>query len=224
VHFQVHIDVTDYKPEDIKVSAVNNRLSISAKHEVRTATSMSYKEFSRTFDLPSNVEAKSLKCTITNDGVLLIDAPIQSPEYNNAIEFNRKTETLPICATPSQQQNAVGTSSNISTMSTTTSNQSCTTSQSLSITGKAGVNLLTVAGKKKIHIEVEMTDEYSEEEIKVEFRNQTIYIYGRHEEKSATKSSYREFNKEFGILDSVESRSFVKRVVNKTLIIEVDVI
>merc|ERR1719210_1409517 len=40
--FEVTLDVSDYKPEELKVTTVNNVLSIEGKHEAKTEDSKDY--------------------------------------------------------------------------------------------------------------------------------------------------------------------------------------
>merc|ERR1712000_447977 len=64
--FEVTLDVSEYKPEELKVTTVNNTLAIEGKHEAQksdennTATSTAsgsshvMRQFSRKWTLPSN--------------------------------------------------------------------------------------------------------------------------------------------------------------------------
>ena len=56
--FEVTLDVSDYKPEDLKVTTNNNVLSIEGKSEVKegdaTNASSALKQFSRKWTLPQD--------------------------------------------------------------------------------------------------------------------------------------------------------------------------
>lgn len=92
--FQVTLDVSDYKPEELKVTTVNNTLVIEGKHgeqrEDHKDTSGSsahgfssvQKQFSRQWTLPPNVNPDEVVSNLSSDGILQVTAPTKG----NAIE------------------------------------------------------------------------------------------------------------------------------------------
>jgi len=85
--FEVTLDVSDYKPEELKVTTVNNVLSIEGKHEAKTedskdtgdarafGSSAVMKQFSRKWTLPSDSDPADVVSNLSSDGVLMVTAP-----------------------------------------------------------------------------------------------------------------------------------------------------
>jgi len=85
--FEVTMDVSDYKPEELKVTTVNNVLSIEGKHEHKqessndTAASNNFgsssvmKQFSRKWTLPKDADPNDVVSNLSSDGILMITAP-----------------------------------------------------------------------------------------------------------------------------------------------------
>jgi len=85
--FEVTLDVSDYKPEELKVTTVNNVLSIEGKHEQQredhkdTSVSNAHgfssckKQFSRQWTLPNNVDPNEVVSNLSSDGILMVTAP-----------------------------------------------------------------------------------------------------------------------------------------------------
>jgi HSP20 family molecular chaperone IbpA len=67
---------TDYKPEDISVKTVDKKLLVTARHEESSAGRTSVREFNREFELPGNVDPNSVTASMTEDGKLLVEAPL----------------------------------------------------------------------------------------------------------------------------------------------------
>ncbi|XP_046563217.1 uncharacterized protein LOC124272107 [Haliotis rubra] len=68
-------DMSEFKPEEISLKTVDNRLMIGAKHLEETATSKIYREFSKQYVLPVKIDPISLSSILSKDGVLSIEAP-----------------------------------------------------------------------------------------------------------------------------------------------------
>ena len=85
--FEVTLDVSDYKPEELKVTTVNNVLSIEGKHEQHkedkksTDSSSAFgastvmKQFSRKWTLPKDVDPNEVASNLSSDGILMVTAP-----------------------------------------------------------------------------------------------------------------------------------------------------
>ena len=85
--FEVTLDVSEYKPEELKVTTVNNTLAIEGKHENQksdehntassTASGSSHvmRQFSRKWTLPSNCNPNEVASNLSSDGILMITAP-----------------------------------------------------------------------------------------------------------------------------------------------------
>jgi len=85
--FEVTLDVSDYRPEELKVTTVNNVLSIEGKHEQKTedskdsgagrafGSSAVMKQFSRKWTLPKDADPSDVVSNLSSDGVLMVTAP-----------------------------------------------------------------------------------------------------------------------------------------------------
>ena len=78
----------DFYPEDIMVKTVDQKLLVSAKHEEKTPGRSSFKEFSREFDLPEDVDPNLVTASMTDDGKLLVEAPIIASKYSRGSYTN----------------------------------------------------------------------------------------------------------------------------------------
>ena len=70
-------DVSRYKPEEISVKTVENKLVVDAKQTMEEAGEKWYSQFSREITLPKEVQAEELKSTLSTDGILQIEAPLK---------------------------------------------------------------------------------------------------------------------------------------------------
>ncbi|ELT96627.1 hypothetical protein CAPTEDRAFT_40509, partial [Capitella teleta] len=73
--FQVSFDVKDYEPQDISVKVDKDTLVVEAKRETIKDGSKSSKQFSRNVHLPSDVDPDKLVSSLSNDGILTLEAP-----------------------------------------------------------------------------------------------------------------------------------------------------
>lgn len=73
---RLRFEVAEYKPEEISVKTVDNKLKVHAKHEEKTDTKSVYKEYNREFLLPAGTNAELIKSTLSRDGVLTVEAPL----------------------------------------------------------------------------------------------------------------------------------------------------
>ena len=86
----LRFDCSKFKPEEISVKTLDNKLMVGAKHSEETTTSKIYREFSKQYILPTKIDPLLLSSVLSKDGVLSIEAP--APE---AIEAP-KERVLPI--------------------------------------------------------------------------------------------------------------------------------
>merc|ERR1712213_289963 len=85
--FEVTLDVSEYKPEELKVTTVNNVLSIEGKHEAHSedekntanstasGSSQVMRQFSRKWTLPADCNPNEVASNLSSDGILMITAP-----------------------------------------------------------------------------------------------------------------------------------------------------
>ena len=69
--------------EDIKVMVNPDRtLVVEARAEKKDSGSVCSKEFSRQLVLPRDVVVERMASLLSSDGVLTVEAPVSSPQYN----------------------------------------------------------------------------------------------------------------------------------------------
>lgn len=73
---KLRFDVSQYKPEEIIVKTVDNKLLVHAKHEEKSDTKSVYREYNREFLLPKGTNPESIKSSLSKDGVLTVEAPL----------------------------------------------------------------------------------------------------------------------------------------------------
>lgn len=81
------------KPEDIKVTLKGRNLRISGEAVVETETSKSSHEMSVELQVPEDVEVDALESSLTQGGVLVVEAPrnpAAGPEAPKAIPIERE--------------------------------------------------------------------------------------------------------------------------------------
>ncbi|XP_042905109.1 alpha-crystallin A chain [Parasteatoda tepidariorum] len=79
--FQVKLNVSHFKPEEINVKAVDNSIVIHGKHEEKSDEhGFISREFTRRYMLPEGTEPETVTSTLTPDGCLVIEAPKKAIE------------------------------------------------------------------------------------------------------------------------------------------------
>jgi len=82
--FEVTLDVPQYKPEELKVTVINNILSIEGAHneskkeskdEDGSFASSVMRQFSRKWTLPPNCDPDKVQSNLSSDGILMVTAP-----------------------------------------------------------------------------------------------------------------------------------------------------
>lgn len=92
--FKVRFDVVEFSPEEIQVKVQDNKLTVYAKHEEKSPTSSISREYSRQVDIPSHVGQDQLQSTLSRDGILTIEGPVN--------QTFTKHKVLPITQTTTQ--------------------------------------------------------------------------------------------------------------------------
>jgi len=89
--FEVKLNVSDYKPEELIVKILNGVVTIEGKHEETKAhkgeegkedgpKEFVSTHFKRSFIIPKNVIEEKLECKLTEDGRLVVSAPLKAIE------------------------------------------------------------------------------------------------------------------------------------------------
>jgi crystallin alpha B len=76
-NLRLKFDVKEFKPDEIKVKVMeDNMLQVSADHTESTNEGYKHCAYERRYLLPKGAQAESVRPTLTNDGVLVIEAPL----------------------------------------------------------------------------------------------------------------------------------------------------
>jgi len=73
---RLRFDVSQYKPEEVTVKTVDNRLLVHAKHEEKSSSKTVYREYNQEFMLPRGTNPELISSTLSTDGVLTVEAPL----------------------------------------------------------------------------------------------------------------------------------------------------
>lgn len=76
---QLALDMSDFKPEDLKIKLVDDNLVVEADSESSGKDSYSKSHFKRWFKLPEDVKANEIKSRLTEGNKLVIDLPLNKP-------------------------------------------------------------------------------------------------------------------------------------------------
>lgn len=77
---KLQFDVRNFKPEELEIKTLDNKLMVHAKHQEESETSQVYQEFQRQFLLPEGIELDKMKSVLSPEGVLTVEAPLPTPE------------------------------------------------------------------------------------------------------------------------------------------------
>ncbi|XP_043233972.1 heat shock protein beta-1-like [Amphibalanus amphitrite] len=77
---KLRFDVSQYKPEEIVVKTVDNKLLVHAKHEEKSDSRSVYREYNREFLLPQGSNPEMIKSSLSKDGILTVEAPLPALE------------------------------------------------------------------------------------------------------------------------------------------------
>lgn len=85
--FQVYLDVRDFRPEEILVKTINQEIFIEGKQEKRIGRGIP-RSFTKTFRLPEFFDSEDVTATISDDGILKIEAiPAAKRKYRHLEEL-----------------------------------------------------------------------------------------------------------------------------------------
>ncbi|XP_011664569.1 uncharacterized protein LOC115924178 [Strongylocentrotus purpuratus] len=74
--FQVTLDVSSYRPEDIEVKIKDNKLTVRAEHREGTPEGgFVQREYYRQYTLPDDVDLRLVKSYLSEKGILTLEAP-----------------------------------------------------------------------------------------------------------------------------------------------------
>jgi len=77
---RLRFDVAQYRPEEVTVKTVDNKLLVQAKHEEKSPTKSCYREYNQEFLLPRGTNAELITSSLSTDGILTVTAPLPALE------------------------------------------------------------------------------------------------------------------------------------------------
>jgi HSP20 family molecular chaperone IbpA len=96
--FRVNLDVAQFKPGEVVVKTVDNKITVHGLHEERQDEhGFIQREFKRSYLLPKDVDGQDVKCSLSADGILQVSATkkqiSEGPERN--IPITMETTAMP---------------------------------------------------------------------------------------------------------------------------------
>jgi len=75
--FEVSLDTSQYRPDELSVNVADGVVSIEGKHEEKSedGRKMVSRQFSRKYTLPQGAKAENVVSNLSSDGVLVVCAP-----------------------------------------------------------------------------------------------------------------------------------------------------
>uniref|UniRef100_A0A1I7UKE1 SHSP domain-containing protein n=1 Tax=Caenorhabditis tropicalis TaxID=1561998 RepID=A0A1I7UKE1_9PELO len=86
--YAIQVDVSHFKPEDLKIEINGRELKIEGSQETKSEHGYSKRSFSKMVLLPEDVDLAALKSAISNDGKLQIEAPKRTSNNSRSIPIN----------------------------------------------------------------------------------------------------------------------------------------
>ncbi|UMM37058.1 hypothetical protein L5515_008951 [Caenorhabditis briggsae] len=86
--YAVQLDVSHFRPEDMKIQLDGRELKIEGCQEMKSEHGYSKRCFSKMFLMPEDVDLTALRSAISNDGKLQIEAPKGSANSSRAIPIS----------------------------------------------------------------------------------------------------------------------------------------
>ncbi|KAM7535901.1 hypothetical protein Aperf_G00000094737 [Anoplocephala perfoliata] len=200
LHFKVYFNVKNFEPEEISIHPAKNRLIVQAQKSVNKGDSAFSESVGRSIPLPPSVDRHHINATITSDDVLVVEAPVNAPNYK-AIKLNSgQTEGLAI--EPLQVQD-----------------------RQLAVTNKEGLEIVTAEdGSKKVHLELKIDPHFEPKDVKVWAKGNKVYVQGvtRKEEKTdkSSQSEFRQFCRAFVTPEMVDASKAQAEIDKGYLVIE----
>ncbi|THD25490.1 Major egg antigen [Fasciola hepatica] len=209
LHFKVRFDLRGYSPENIKVTTGPRQLTVQAQRSEQTSNSSSRSMFCRSIYLPEAIEDDKLQCFLSDDGVLVVDAPVKEADYQS-VTFNRGRQLAIKPKSANNQANAALPSTERH-------------SRSLRVQNKPGLTVQNEAGGiRKIHVEVPMETGFTADQIRVRVEHKELVVTGRQEVyEGTTKGTYtKEFRRSYPLPEEVDPISIHSELQGGTLVIE----
>lgn len=83
--FKVSLDVSHYGPDEILVTLEDGKLVVNGKHFSDSEYGFESLQFHRRYPIPEGIKKADIKSTITDDGILIINGRVGTPEPRSPI-------------------------------------------------------------------------------------------------------------------------------------------
>ncbi|KAF6778166.1 hypothetical protein AHF37_02761 [Paragonimus kellicotti] len=237
IRFIVRFDVVGYGPEDIEVSTSSHGLTVHAKKSLQKETETNTQEYIRTIYLPSSIDKNHFVGHLSEDGVLILEAPVNSGAYKS-ITFNgdRQLAVKPHC---DQESSLSRDGRNVTSMTIQLTGKlmlfnfvdlkflRCKPEKGNQQQGNCGPTVLQddVSGRRKVHVEVPIEPEFSADDLCVRMDTNCMIVSGRkqcvNESESSQKNVYvKEFTRSYNIPETVDTFSVNTQLHGNTLLVE----
>ncbi|KAK6040696.1 Hsp20/alpha crystallin family protein [Cooperia oncophora] len=81
--FTVALNVSKFKPDELKVNIDGRTLTVEGKQEVKEGSSYTSRSFLRQWTLPEGVDVEQIRSSLTDEGQLAIELPKPKPTINS---------------------------------------------------------------------------------------------------------------------------------------------
>jgi len=91
-NFQISLDTSSYRPDEIKIDVTNNVITVEAKHEEKSEDGHKHvsRFFARKYTLPEGCKADTVLSNLSADGVLMITAPKMAIENKRNVPITQE--------------------------------------------------------------------------------------------------------------------------------------
>ncbi|KAM3188068.1 hypothetical protein ACTXT7_001021 [Hymenolepis weldensis] len=198
LNFRVYFNAKDYRPEDITIQTGREKLTIKAKKSVKEGSTTVEEFVGKSIALPPSVDSEKLKATLTKDDILVVEAPVNEPEYRS-IEVKAE-EGLTI--QPAQVEE----------------NQ-------LALNNKDGLEIATSEdGSKRMHLELVVGEHFSPDDLKIWTKDGRMFVSGAVTKEEKTENSLRseryEFRRSFPVPENVDVEKLKAEIAGGHLVVE----
>ncbi|VDP88576.1 unnamed protein product [Echinostoma caproni] len=213
VKFRLQFDMRGYAPEDVEVKMKKHWLTVQAKKTMKTERGRNTSEFCRTVYVPSSVDGDNFQCQLTNDGILILEAPVKHDDYRQ-IKFDRDLK-LGIKPRSDRQLNE----NQPETMEVESTNTD------LQVTGRFSP-VIQEGGptNRTLHVEIPIEPGFTADDLSIRVDANRLIVTGRHEMNEDTdkycERSVHEFSRSYVVPETVDPFSMVSQLRGATLVVE----
>ncbi|OON18991.1 Hsp20/alpha crystallin family protein [Opisthorchis viverrini] len=225
---RVRFDLQGYGPDDIKVSTSDNGVTVHAKKVVQTDRALSSREYSRTIYIPKSVDKNQLECHLTEDGVLMLEAPVKTADYKSiTFDRDRQLSIKPHSETEVGQKRK--SEDELAIQPTATTFRPDRLIDCVLYCCSAGVLGPTVlkddkSGGEKLHVEIPVDPEFTADDLCVRMDANRVVVSGKKKtvDKTGNSSSIfiKEFSRSYDVPQTVDTFSVNAQLQGGKLLVE----